>query len=252
MSQVWDEFVDQWAGVANADEARDGIERITHDRPKTKAAAVDAAVRLFGSANGSEEVEEIAAELLSEIRADGIRQWAKDLTGQSLNKNDGIELILDEYLRSDDRPALRSDDRLARRALRSNDDDERRPAFNDDASKAILRCGKRRTTSKEYFGIGAIGTDSSWRSQDLIVSGQCLKCRKATLFNNATAQNLAATASQLLDLVNPMKWISVATKADFNFYRCSLCGYLQKVCAECDEICETTASQCKGCGHAFG
>ncbi len=243
MRQAWDEFVDGWSQVATADEARDGIERLNEDRPKSKGAAVEVATRLFKRATSRDEAEEIATELLSEIRADGIKQWARELTKKSLNKEDGIDAIIDEYFSDDDDSSQRS----VRTDSRREDDDSRRPV-NDDASKAVLHCGKRRTTSKEYYSVGA---DSSWRSQDLKVSGQCLKCRKGAAFENATGQNLAATANQLLDLIEPRKWFGVATKADFNFYRCSFCKYLQKVCAECDEICETTASQCKGCGHAF-
>jgi hypothetical protein len=52
-------------------------------------------------------------------------------------------------------------------------------------------------------------------------------------------------------MLNPMNWFSIATKADATRYRCTHCRYLQKICSECDEIAETTASQCKGCGHAF-
>ena len=247
MSRTWDEFVDGWSQVATADEARDGIERLNEDRPKSKSAAVEVATHLFKRATSRNEVEEIATELLAEIRADGIKQWARELTKKSLKKDDEINAIIDEYFSDDDDD---SSQRSVRTGSRRRDGGGR--PDNEDASNAVLRCGKRRTTSKEYYSIGEIGADSSWRSQDLNVSGQCLKCRRDAAFEHATGQNLAAATNQLLDLLDPRKWIGAATKADFNFFRCSFCKYLQKVCAECDEICETTASQCKGCGHAFG
>jgi len=239
-----DEFVEGWSNIATAEEARDGIERVNGDRPKSKAAAVEVAGRLLDQARSAADVERIVTDLLSEIRADGIKQWARELTRTSLNKDDGIDAIIRAYFSGGDRAAPLD------RAPRPTED--RDGSRNPDASKAALYCGKRRTTSKEYYGIGQVGADSSWRSQELNVEGTCRKCHKVSRFQAATGQNLAAATNQILDLIDPRKWLGAATKADFNFYRCSSCSYLQKICAECDEICETTSSQCSGCGHAFG
>lgn len=223
MADDWQGFIDAWFEVAMADEARDAIAELGHPRPRSKTEAGDLAHRMLAGASGDNRIA-IADTLLALIRADGIKQWAKLLTGRSLNKGPGMEAILAAYF-----------------ATPADDDRAAGPGTRD-----------RRSTGGERALAKRAGSESkASRSNEQAIVGRCLKCEEQATFEHATGQNLAAAANLIKDLVSPLSWLSVATRADATLYRCMKCRYLQKVCSDCNEIVDTTASQCSGCGHPF-
>lgn len=252
MGQSWDPFLEAW-GASSADDVKDGVERLVQARPKTKAGALKTAREILSGASDSHEIREIARTLVTEVDANDIKHWAKSLTNKSLGKLDGIDAILDFYFApTEDDAAGTAPVKLSRRANADRAPASERRGPNTTSSKALLRSGKRQTTFKEYFAIVGVDADD-WRKHGLTVTGACLKCHEQAAFESATGQNLGAVGARVLEVItSPLKLFGMLTKTGADYYRCTACNYLQKVCETCEEICETTAGQCKGCGHEFG
>jgi hypothetical protein len=178
----------------------------------------------------------LAGRTLDQLLAADLRRWSQKRLRKPLSKDRAVEALLASYCNDQQATASSVDVAMS------------------SSSKATILAGNRLTTLIAYRESTEIDRPP------LIIEGRCRKCGTTQAFRQLSmlqdlGEGIAWVGNKLGNLAATVvgalgnEIAGHTTSAERCW--CSACDYMQKVCGNCHEISDTTASQCSGCGRKF-